>query len=180
MKSILKKLAITIVLVIGFKLLPITYGVNIGDLDRQNDLYNLYYKSVVFLLDNIADENDTVILHIDSHGGVVLTGLDLINSTLNTDAYTIAHIKTGAFSGGAFLAIAADKITAENYSSILFHKARYYDFRGRAVIVDNIVIDRYAKERLYKFLTLEQIEFYEKGGDLEIDGRTFANIYNSR
>lgn len=177
MKSIIKKLGIIIALVIGFKLMPITYGVNIGDLDRSNTVYNIYYKSVVFLLDNIADSNDTVVLNIDSHGGVVLTGLDLINSTLNTDAYTIAHIKTGAFSGGAFLALAADEITAEKYSSILFHRARYYNMMGKPVIIDDLVVDKYAEDKLYQYLTTEEIQFYEDGGDLIIYGPDFAERF---
>lgn len=179
MKSLLTKLAIVVVLVVGFKAAPITYGFNISELDRGNTLYTLYYKALVFTLDNVADSNDTVVLHIDSHGGNVLSSFDIINSLLTTDAHTISHIKSGAFSGGAVIAVACDEMIAERYSSILFHKARIGGFFQEIQVVEDLRVDAFFTDHVAPYLSEEQIALYEEGGDIEIDGPLFASIFNT-
>ena len=167
----LKLLLGSLLLVLAFKLTPITYNLEVTDLDRHVWKHDL----LVFVLDNVADSNDTVVINIDSHGGVVLSTLDIVNSILKTEATTISNIKTGAFSGGAVIAMSTDYVTGEYYSSILFHKARYYSMSGRATIVDNLIVDKFIAEKVYPILTDKEIESFELGEDVELTTEDLVN-----
>lgn len=178
MKKLLILVTLLASLTFGFKYIPVTYGFNIYDLDRYDFPVMVYNKIMVYVLDNIADENDTIVLHIDSHGGSVLSGFDIVNSVLNTKAFTVGHIKSGALSAGAMIAVATDYIIAENYSSILFHKARICSPFGKCIVVDHIVTDKYLKEKVRPYLTAAEYKAMLEGKDVEILGKHFAMRFN--
>lgn len=166
-------------LVVLFFQLPVTYKVNIHDLDRNDFVKMMYYKYVEVVLD-MADSDDTIILNIDSHGGAVSTGMAMVNKILTTKAHTIANIESAAYSAGAVIATACDEIRATKYSEILFHKARTYDMLGKATIVDLPMADNFAEDVYLNYLTETERKSYYAGEDVTIDGREFAKRFNSR
>lgn len=166
------------ILVATFKALPITYRFNVFDFPRTNHTLSVYYKFMEFTLDVIADSNDTVILRIDSHGGAVLSAMSLAHSVQNTDAHTHAHIVSGAISGGSVVATSADVITADRYTTILFHKARIFSMFGPPEIVDNYAVDTFLEERVQPYLTEQEYEDLIIGLDIEIPGPEFAARFN--
>ena len=163
-------LVVTIIL----KVIPMHYKFVIMDIPGNDLIHTIYYKSVVFTLDVIADSNDTVTFIVDSHGGSVVRGFDIVNSILETDAKTIGYIKSGAYSMGAIIITACDEIQAAKYSGILFHKARYRSKSG-IVIVNEPMVDDFIKDRVYKNLTKKEIKGFENGEDISMTGQEFIS-----
>lgn len=158
--------------VLSLRVLPVTYAFNIYEFPRNNTVFTLYYKLAEFTL-WFADSNDTVILRIDSHGGSALSGLSMAAAVRNSEATTIAHIVSGAYSAGAVVAISADKITSEEYTTILFHKARVCRTFGGCKVVDHLPVDKFLSVVVKPYLTPLEFAVMMKGYDIEIFSDTF-------
>lgn len=179
MKKFFIGLGILASVLLIFPYVSVTYHVNIHDIDRNSDMKMLYYKYAETIVEQIADSNDTIVFHIDSHGGSVSTTMSLVNKMLVSDSKLIAQIDSVAYSGGAIIATACDEIRAAKYSEILFHKARVSNILGQVRIVNYPLVDNYVTDRVLEHLTLKEATGYLNGEDIAIDGREFAKRFNT-
>jgi ATP-dependent protease ClpP protease subunit len=69
-----------------FQAVPVTYHVHVNDLSPEYKLFDLLQVQLF----RLADSNDTIKVHINSHGGYVSHGLLWINRIAETEAHTIA------------------------------------------------------------------------------------------
>lgn len=162
-----------------FIMTSMTYNIHIAEFDRSNFALRIYYKYAAFIIESWADDNDKVILHINSPGGSVMMGLPIIQALIESEARTVGRITGGAYSMGAMVAIFTDKIIAGNYTEIMFHKARIFDKSTNSYkIVDSDVIDTILIYKAGKYLTEKELQYVLLGGDLFIKGPIFMDRFN--
>jgi len=81
-----------------------------------------------------CDRNfDTVILRINSDGGLVTQGLSIVSQLLRMQAYTIAQIDGVAASMAAVIPCACDEVRMNDYARIMIHSPYMVDDAGKAV-----------------------------------------------
>lgn len=81
-----------------------------------------------------ADRNyDTVILRINSDGGLVTQGLSIVSQLLRMQAYTIAQIDGVAASMAAVIPVACDEVQMNDYARIMIHSPYLVDDALKAV-----------------------------------------------
>jgi hypothetical protein len=69
-----------------------------------------------------ADDNDTVIIHINGIGGDVATAVSIINAMHESKAKVVADVSGAGFSSWAFIASQADELIMRPNSFLMFHK----------------------------------------------------------
>lgn len=87
-----------------------------GEIGRQVDA-DLFAQELA-ALDNVAD---TVHLHINSPGGDVISGLSIVSAMRTMRAFIHVHIDGIAASMAAVIAIAADKVSMQDYAKLMIH-----------------------------------------------------------
>lgn len=87
-----------------------------GEIGRQVDA-DLFAQELA-ALDNVAD---TVHLHINSPGGDVISGLSIVSAMQSMRAFIHVHIDGIAASMAAVIAIAADKVSMQDYAKLMIH-----------------------------------------------------------
>ncbi len=73
-----------------------------------------------------AQKTDHIIFHIAGYGGVVDSTLLIINSILNTKAFTTMSVESPSFSGHAYIAVSGNELFMSKYSYIMFHTSSGY------------------------------------------------------
>lgn len=151
-----------------FGLIPTTYNLRVDEIDGDlNDYY-------VVIVSNLADSNDTIVLHIHSPGGRVSVMIDMINALSNTKAYTISINEGIAASAAADIAMATDEVRATPASAFLFHRARSSGNLLSPIHPIEILMNAYAEKYIFPYLTPEQVNQYAIGDDVTIPGESFA------
>ena len=81
-----------------------------------------------------ADRNyDTVIIRINSDGGLVTQGLSIVSQLLQMTAYTIAQIDGVAASMAAIIPVACDEVRMNDYARMMIHSPYLIDNEGKTV-----------------------------------------------
>jgi ATP-dependent Clp protease protease subunit len=70
---------------------------------------------------NVASENDTVFIHLNTPGGRLDTGVQIINAMQNTDATVVTILEAEAFSLGTLIFLAGDELVVNDHCMIMFH-----------------------------------------------------------
>lgn len=83
-----------------------------------------YYQNVISILNN-ANEDDVVVFHLSTDGGVVDTAVAICNAIRATEAKTISIIRTRAISAGTFFVMTTDSVIVMPHSFMMFHPAQY-------------------------------------------------------
>lgn len=152
----------------AFPYIPMTYVININHSIRTPMEYN---KSIL----RFADENDTVIIRVNSNGGYVHYGNGLVNSMLRSRAKTISINEGMAASMAGIIALAADDIRSEPMAQYLFHAPRYINPDGSHEIVgkdtiDYELFDRTMKAFVDRYLTEDERKRLRAGEDVSVIG----------
>lgn len=118
-----------------------------------------------------ASEHDSVIIHLNSPGGQLDTGVQLINAIRNSQATVTTCIESEAHSMAALLFLAGDELVVNDNCMMMFH-----NFSGGTVGKGNEAfasIDAHlkwygklTKELSEHFLTEEEVERVMRGEDL--------------
>lgn len=187
MKRLIKKVIIIQLVLLGvilaLKAMPMTYTLNLTNAVEGPESY----KFERYILNTLADSNDTVVINILSPGGSAIGGILLINDILNSKAHIVSYNETAAYSAAAVIAIAADEVKAAPYSTYLFHRARMVIFspkgiETRLLDADNpveIMFTEFANDRIFPLLTDEEIIRYKAGEDVTLTGtQLLARIAN--
>jgi hypothetical protein len=153
---------------VGFMLVPMQYHLPVGNID--NEFSMIWYS---WFIEHIVDSNDAVNLEIASYGGDVFIGYRLVNALNSTDAHTIAKVKSIAASMAAIITISCDEIQADEYTSIMFHKADSGFVKINMPIVDNLI-----KDKLFPIVSQDIRDKYNNGEDVWFNGKIFAEAFN--
>lgn len=75
-----------------------------------------------------ATENDVVFIHLNTPGGRLDTGVQLINAMQNSDARIVTILESEAHSLGTLIFLAGDELVVNDHCMIMFH-----NFKGGVV-----------------------------------------------
>ena len=87
-----------------------------GEIGRQVDA-DLFSQELAALDDRI----DKIHLHINSPGGDVISGLSIVSAMRTMKAFIHVHIDGIAASMAAVIAIAADRVSMQDYAKLMIH-----------------------------------------------------------
>lgn len=175
MKKLLISTLIAAGLLLSFPLLPITYTFSItGPMESGNKTMAL----TVAVVDALVDDNDTIVLNINSPGGSVVAAMRLYNSLLESGAKIVTHNKAVSASAAAVLSMIGDEIHSSDMSLYLFHRmytvgGNPFAPRKELVPTNNpiyILIDKIVQSKIRPYLTYEEWEYYMAGGDVILTG----------
>lgn len=94
-----------------------------------------------------ATINDSVIILIDTDGGMVFSGFKLMEAMETSKASkVVVYIPKKAYSMGAHIASAADYIVISKYASIMVHTGSYQEPGGPVVVFDGTQKDRESRD----------------------------------
>ncbi len=120
---------------------------------------------------HVATENDTVFIHLNTPGGRLDTGVQLINAMQNSDARIVTILESEAHSLGTLIFLAGDELVVNDHCMIMFH-----NFKGGVVgkgheqlaQLDATIkwFTELARELYIPFLTEAEFERIIKGEDL--------------
>lgn len=178
LRAILGTIAAFILVVAVYILLPITYTLQVGDINT--DYVNNQKPTIIAVL-GLADANDTVVLEINSRGGYADEAFITVNAMKNSWATVVTHVTYRAFSAGAIIAMAGDIIKVNESSSFLFHMPYYLagnPFQPSKVLVTKddpmwTVNINFMQRYVFPCLTQEELDIYlnDKGDAVIIDGK---------
>lgn len=120
---------------------------------------------------NVATENDTIYIHLNTPGGRLDTGVQIINAMQNSDANVVTILESEAFSLGTLIFLAGDELIVNDHCMIMFH-----NFKGGVVGKGHEQLSQLeatikwftelAREIYIPFLSEEEFERIIKGEDL--------------
>lgn len=119
----------------------------------------------------VAGENDTVFIHLNTPGGRLDTGVQIINAMQTSDAKVVTILESEAFSLGTLIFLAGDELVVNDHCMIMFH-----NFKGGVVGKGHEQLAQLeatvkwftelAREIYIPFLSEEEFERIIKGEDL--------------
>jgi len=69
----------------------------------------------------VAPENDVIYIHLNTEGGDLATGIQLINAIKSSPAHVICSLDGDAFSLGSLIFLAGDEFIIHNHSRMMIH-----------------------------------------------------------
>lgn len=160
-----------------FVALKMTYRISVVGPIEYNIETRLHYVYMETILRVLADSNDTVVITVDTPGGVYLLGFDLIHAIEFSPAKTISWTPRVAASMGAHIAFATDETHFTPTTKFLWHRP-FQVVNGQ--VVRDIVLpglnsifeyaDYYAYRTGFKYLTVEQQLRYTNNEDVWVTG----------
>jgi len=180
-KRILKFL-VTIILLVSFYIaLPISYDIKIeGVMDESQEKTLLWNRFIL----RLADSNDTVYIHINSPGGLLFQGIEIINEIKDSSAHTVSVNEGMAASAAALIAISCDEITSKEFTFYLFHRPFFITGNGGKVLLPSdhpgeMIATIIMKEKMFLIFTTEEFQTYVSGGDVIILGSDLIKRINN-
>lgn len=120
---------------------------------------------------NVATANDTIYIHLNTPGGRLDTGVQIINAMQNSEANIVTILESEAFSLGTLIFLAGDELIVNDHCMIMFH-----NFKGGVVGKGHEQLSQLeatikwftelAREIYIPFLSEEEFERIIKGEDL--------------
>ncbi|TFH04300.1 MAG: Clp protease ClpP [Candidatus Thorarchaeota archaeon] len=120
---------------------------------------------------NIATPADVIFLHLNTHGGRLDTGIQLINTMQNSQAKVVTVLEGMAYSLGTLIFLAGDEMVVNDHCMMMFH-----NFKGGILGKGNELISQLdatvkwfaalAKKIYVPFLTEDEFERMLRGEDL--------------
>lgn len=119
----------------------------------------------------MADPNDSIFIHLNTTGGRLDTGVQLINAIQNSEAKITTVLDGMAYSLGTLIFLASNEMIVNDHGIIMFH-----NFRGGIIGKGNEIISELeatvkwfsdlAKQIYIPFLTEDEFNRILKGEDL--------------
>lgn len=120
---------------------------------------------------NVASPNDIIFIHLNTPGGQLDTGVQIINAMQNTPAKVVTVLESVAYSLGTLIFLAGDEMIVNDHCMMMFH-----NFKGGILGKGNELISQldatvkwfnsFAKKMYVPFLTEEEFEGMLRGEDL--------------
>lgn len=118
-----------------------------------------------------ASPNDIIRININSPGGSLVTGLQLLNSMRESEAHIITVLDGEAFSLAPLILLAGDEIVVNDHSALMFHNYSWGNVgKGNETRERQMASDRQYKSMLKAyaspFLSDDEIDRVIRGEDL--------------
>ena len=118
-----------------------------------------------------AGQNDVVNIHLNTPGGLVSTGVQLISAMRASQAHIVTHLEGEACSMGALLFLTADEMVVYDDSLLMFHNYSGGAFgKGHeltaVVEATNKWYSKLARTVCTPFLTADELQKIFDGADL--------------
>lgn len=146
-------------------------------------LYNIYfseefiepyhYNDLFNLLRNISP-TDFVNMYVNSEGGDLHTGAQLIKSMRESPATITTYLDGTAHSLAPIIILAGDDISVSDHSLMMFHDYSVGHFgKGNEIVRQTQAYNKFYRELLetyaHPFLSIEEIDDIVSGKDLYLD-----------
>lgn len=146
---------------------------------EEPDLYN----QLCHLL-NVATEEMTIILDINTPGGSIDSAVKILHSLSKTKAHTKAIITGTVASAGTIIALSCDELEIAKYTQFMIHNySTGTQGKGHEVMAYIQFTDKNLKstfKEIYKdFLTEEEMDSVIKGEDLWLNSEEVQERWNS-
>ena len=79
-----------------------------------------YYADMIFSISN-AQENDVVVIHLNTPGGHLNTGIQIINAMRSSAAHVICSLEAEAHSMASLIFLAADEFVVHDSAMMMLH-----------------------------------------------------------
>ena len=132
-----------------------------------------YYRNVVAML-NDASEQDIVIFHINSPGGL-MSGLEsLLEAVKTTEAHTVAYLVGECASAASIFAMYCDAVIVSDLASIMIHNVSYGTSGKNSDIIAHTRHVAKTSEKLIRetyefFLSADEIDEVLNGREIYLD-----------
>lgn len=139
-----------------------------GDIESPDN-----YNELCYVLES-ADENATVVLHINTGGGWIDSAFQIIDAIKKSKAFVIARLAGTVASAGTIISLSCDEIIVADHTHFMVHNYSTGTNGKAHEVVDYINFnDRTLKETfksIYKgFLTEKEMQAVLKGKDMWLD-----------
>ena len=135
---------------------------NIGEPSQYTDMIHRI---------NTASGSDTIIIHLNTPGGQLDTGVQIINAMQNSQAKIVTVLESMAYSLGTLIFLAGDEMVVNDHCMIMFH-----NFKGGVIGKGNELTSQLeatvkwfsmlAKKIYIPFMSEEEFTRITKGEDL--------------
>lgn len=121
-----------------------------------------------------ATENDVITIHLNTPGGHLETGVQIINAIRSTDAHVITSLESVAHSLGTFIFLSGDELQIHENCMMMFHNysSGLYG-KGHEMAAEVEMTNKWFNKLMMKicvpFLTVEEAEQIQSGRDLWVD-----------
>jgi ATP-dependent protease ClpP protease subunit len=146
----------------------------LGEIGPPSEYYE-FFQTV-----SLLDEDDEIIIHINSPGGYLSTALQFMRILSDTNADTIAQVEGECMSAATMVFLACSEWKTTKYSTFMFH-----NYSGGAVGKGHELFDKIAFDHtnlsalvtdIYEdFLTPDEINKILDGKDIYMDGEEVSN-----
>lgn len=160
----------------------------------QHTEYNLYLHGEIgspddfmehFAVFKTAGEGDLIRLYINSPGGSLSTGQQLITHMRECQAYIVAVLGVEVASMASAIALEADEVEIDELSTMLVHSLSYRvggteNSVYTQALFNNKLNERWVKSTYGDFLTETELGDVLKGVDIILDAEQIAERWNAR
>lgn len=127
-----------------------------------------------------ANENETIILHINSTGGDLFTAVQFIRVMQECKGYIIASVEGACMSAATMIFLQAHEFMISNFSSFMFHNYSGGTVGKGGEMADQIIFEKEWSENMMKdiykdFLNEKEIDLMLNGKDLWMSGTEVAD-----
>lgn len=121
-----------------------------------------------------ATENDVITIHLNTPGGYLETGVQIINAIRSTDAHVITSLESRAYSLGTLIFLSGDELQIHENALMMFHHYSNLMYgKGHEITAELEVVNKWFNKMLKKicvpFLTEEEVTEIQGGRDIWMD-----------
>lgn len=143
-----------------------------------------YYSDLLDRLE-LASENDTIKVYIDTIGGDLDGCIAICDGLLNTEADVIGIITNKAYSAGAFIALSCENLVVRPYARMMAHSySGTYGGKDHEIELDygfnKDYIHNFLSNCCQGFLSEEELEEMFAGKDWWFNAEEIAERLNNR
>ena len=136
------------------------------------------YADMIFSI-SAAAENDIIVMHLNTPGGQLNTGIQIINAIRSTQAHVICSLEAEAHSMASLIFLAGDEFVVHDNSMMLLHnfsggiQGKGHEMAASVEGTKKWFQDT-ASKLYYPFLTHAEIKRVFKGEDLYLHSEDIA------
>lgn len=132
-----------------------------------------YYTELFYTLRS-ANETDLIYLHLNSSGGDLNTGLQIINNICASEAQVVTVLEARAYSMAAMIFLCGDQLVVHDNCQLMLHTySGVFSGKGNEQQAEGIAISNWFEKVLSRickhFLSATEINRILKGSDLWMD-----------
>lgn len=122
-----------------------------------------------------AGENDVIYIHINSGGGAISTGMQILNAMEQCMATIITVLDGEAYSMAGIIFLAGNEYVINEHSSIMLHNYSSYGQGGKGLDLENShanvkkIVGKFMDMYGSRILSKKEIKHLNKGEDIYFD-----------